>query len=184
MWGILSAGGICEPPFRRVCLLGLVASALSVICFASPATAAGACMTAPTGGGDWPSYGHDAANTRAQPEANGLGPAAVAGLRPLWAFTTSSTGDGTGFNSTPVVYQGCVFVGSSGGIAYALDAKTGHVVWQRQLEAPNPGSGGAIVGAAAIDGGPVLFLVDGFPAPYAIALKRSTRSEERRVGKG
>src|SRR6266550_4425110 len=105
MWGTRSAGGICEPPLRRVCLLALVASALSVICFASPAAAEGACMTAPTGGGDWPSYGHDAANTRTQPEASGLGPAAVAGLRPLWAFSTSSAGDQTGFNSTPVVYQ-------------------------------------------------------------------------------
>src|SRR6266480_6820345 len=172
MWGILSAGGILEPPLRRVGLLGLLASAMSVICFASPAAAAGPCMTAPTGGGDWPSYGHDAANTRTQPEANGLGPAAVAGLRPLWAFSTSSAGDETGFNSTPVVYQGCVFVGSSGGVAYALDAKTGHVVWQRKLEAPNPGSGGVIVGAAAIFGKAVIYLVDEFTAPYAIALNK------------
>src|ERR687888_1603165 len=108
MWGI-------RPPLRRVWLLGLVASALSVICFASPAAAAGACMTAPSGGGDWPFYGHDAANTRTQPEASGLGPAAVGGLRPLWAFSTSSTGDDTGFNSTPVVYGGSVFLRSSGG---------------------------------------------------------------------
>src|SRR3954453_48984 len=174
MCGIGRAGGILEPPLRRVGLLGLLASALSAICFASPAAAAGPCMTAPAGGGDWPSYGHDPANTRTQPEASGLGPAAVAGLRPRWAFSTSSAGDQTGFNSTPVVYQGCVFVGSSGGVAYALDAKTGHVVWQRQLEAPNPGSGGVIIGAAAINGGSVVFLVDEFAAPYAIALKRST----------
>jgi polyvinyl alcohol dehydrogenase (cytochrome) len=174
MWGIRRAGGIFEPPLRGVRLLGLVAGVLSIFCFASPAAAAGACTTAPTGGGDWPSYGHDAANTRTQPEASGLGPAAVAGLRPLWAFSTSSAGDETGFNSTPVVYDGCVFVGSSGGVAYALDAKTGHVVWQRQLEAPHPGSGGVIVGAAAINGGSVVFLVDEFAAPYAIALKRST----------
>src|SRR5438876_3485319 len=174
MWGIRSADGILEPPLRRVGLLALVASALSVICFASPAAAAGACTTAPTGGGDWPSYGHDAANTRAQPEASGLGSAAVAGLRPLWAFSTSSTGDETGFNSTPVVYDGCVFVGSFSGVAYALDARTGRVVWQHKLEASNPGSGGVIVGAAAVDGGAVVFLVDEFTAPYAIALKRST----------
>jgi polyvinyl alcohol dehydrogenase (cytochrome) len=174
MWGIVRAGAVFEPPLRRVGLLCLVASALWVIGFAPPAAAAGTCMTAPTSGGDWPSYGHDAANTRTQAEASGLGPAAVAGLRPLWAFSTSSTGDETGFNSTPVVYDGCVFVGSSGGVAYALDAKSGHVVWQRQLEAPDPGSGGAIVGAAAINGGSVVFLVDEFTAPYAIALKRST----------
>src|SRR5213080_3202251 len=174
MWGSGRAGGVFEPPLRRVGLLCLLAGALWVIWLAPPAAAAAACMTAPTSGGDWPSYGHDAANTRTQAEASGLGPAAVAGLRPLWAFSTSSAGDETGFNSTPVVYQGCVFVGSSGGVAYALDARTGHVVWQRQLEAPNPGSGGVIVGAAAIDGGSVVFLVDEFAAPYAIALKRST----------
>src|SRR5204863_8011333 len=170
MWGIGTAGGIFAPPLRRVGLLGLVASALSVICFASPAAAAGPCMTAPTGGGDWPYYGHDAANTRTQAEASGLGPAAVAGLRPLWAFSTSSAGDDTGFNSTPVVYQGCVFVGSSGGVAYALDAKTGRVVWQRKLEAPSPGSGGVIVGEAAINGGSVVYIVDVFATSNEIAL--------------
>ncbi len=98
----------------------------------------------------------------------------MAGLTPSWAFSTSSTGDGTGFNTTPVVYDGCAFIGSFGGVAYALDVKTGHVVWQRKLEAPNPGSGGVIVGAAAVNGGTVVFLVDEFTAPYAIALKRST----------
>ena len=67
-----------------------------------------------------------------------------------------------------------MFIGSFGGVAYALDAKTGHVVWQRRLEAPHPGSGGVIVGAAAVAGGSVVFIVDEFAAPYAIALKRST----------
>src|SRR5712691_5310821 len=152
-------------------VLGL---ALASACLATTASAAAPCTTTPTGGGEWPAYGHDAANTRTQPEEAGFGPTAVAGLTPAWAFSTSSTGDGTGFNSTPVVYDGCVFVGSFGGVAYALDAKTGHVVWQRKLEAPNPGSGGAIVGAALVDGGSVVFLVDEFSAPYAIALKRST----------
>jgi polyvinyl alcohol dehydrogenase (cytochrome) len=148
--------------------------ALSATCFASSAAASAACTTAPTGGGDWPSYGHDVANTRTQSQETGFGPSAVAGLTPTWAFSTSSTGDGTGFNTTPVVFDGCVFIGSFSGVAYALDARTGHVVWQRKLEAPKPGSGGVIVGAAAIDGGTVVFLVDEFAAPYAIALKRST----------
>ena len=95
-------------------------------------------------------------------------------MTPKWSFSTSSTGDGTAFNTTPVVSDGCVFIGSSGGVAYALNAGTGHVVWQRKLDAPNPGSGGAIVGAALVDGGSVVFLVDEFSAPYAIALNRST----------
>jgi PQQ-like domain len=119
-------------------------------------------------------YGHDVANTRSQPEASGLGPGAVSRLAPAWVFSTSSTGDGTGFNTTPVVDDGCVFIASFGGTAYALDARTGHVVWQRKFEAPKPGSGGAVVGAAAINGNSVIYLVDEFTAPYAIALNRST----------
>jgi polyvinyl alcohol dehydrogenase (cytochrome) len=152
-------------------VLGLV---LAATCFASTAAASAPCTTAPAGGGDWPAYGHDVANTRTQPEESGMGPAAVAALKPAWSFSTSSTGDGTGFNTTPVVYRGCAFIGSFGGVAYALDASTGHVVWQRKLEAPNPGSGGVIVGAAAVVGDTIVFLVDEFSAPYAIALKRST----------
>src|SRR5256886_2261454 len=152
---------------------GLVV-ALSLISFASSASAAAPCATQPSSGGQWPMYGHDVSNTRTQPEASGLGPAAVSKLAPAWVFSTSSTGDGTGFNTTPVVYGGCVFIGSFGGVVYALDAKTGHVVWQRKLEAPNPGSGGVVVGAAAISGSSVVFLVDEFTAPYAVALKRST----------
>ena len=113
-------------------------------------------------------------NTRTQPDETGLGPVAATGLKPLWVFSTSSTGDGTGFNTTPVVYDGCVFIGSFGGTAYALDANTGHVVWQRKLDAPNPGSGGVVVGAAAVYGREVVYLVDEFTAPYAIAFNRST----------
>src|SRR5436190_1153131 len=82
----------------------------------------------------------------------GVAPSAVAGLTPVWVFSTTSVGDETGFNSTPVVYDGCVYVASFGGTAYALDARTGHVIWQRKLEASNPGSGGVVVGAEAISG--------------------------------
>src|SRR5438067_9353076 len=159
---------------RRTALLVGVALSLSGFAFASSASASAPCTTAPSGGGQWPMYGHDVANTRSQPEASGLGPSAVAGLSPAWAFSTTSVGDETGFNTTPVVYDGCVYVASFGGTAYALDARTGHVIWQRKLEAPNPGSGGVVVGAAAISGKAVIYLVDEFTAPYAIALNRST----------
>jgi len=159
---------------RKPALVMCLAVSLSVVSFVSSASASAPCTTAPTGGGEWPMYGHDLANTRSQPEETALGPSAVLGLAPTWAFSTESTGDGTGFNSTPVVYDGCVFVASFGGTAYALDAHSGHVVWQRKLEAPNPGSGGVVVGAAAIFGKAVIYLVDEFTAPYAIALNKST----------
>src|SRR2546421_8884809 len=136
---------------RRGVVLGL---ALSASCFASSAAAAAPsapCTIVPAGGGEWPSYGHDAANTRTQPQEAGFGPTAVANLTPKWAFSTTSTGDGTGFNTTPVVYDGCAFIGSLRGVADALDAQTGRGGWARKLAAPNPGSGGGIRGAGTGD---------------------------------
>src|SRR5947209_9137439 len=105
------------------CVALIAGLALAGLCFVSSAAAAAPCTTAPAGGGEWPSYGHDAANTRTQPQEAGFGPTAVANLTPKWAFSTTSTGDGTGFNTTPVVYDGCAFIGSFGGVAYALDVQ-------------------------------------------------------------
>jgi outer membrane protein assembly factor BamB len=119
-------------------------------------------------------YGHDLANSRTQPDEHGLGPSAAANLTPAWVFSTAATGDSSQLTTTPVVSDGCVFIGSFNGYVYGLDAATGHVVWQRKLDAPNPGSGGVIVGAAAIYKNDVIFLVNEFTAPYAIALDRST----------
>ncbi len=60
------------------------------------------------------------------------------------------------------------------GVAYALDARTGALVWQHKVDAPNPGSGGALIGAPVVDGNSVVYLVSEFNAPYAVALDRST----------
>jgi polyvinyl alcohol dehydrogenase (cytochrome) len=172
-WGVIDDRRVIVIA-RRIALLVGVAVSLSGFGFASSASASAPCTTLRASGGQWPMYGHDVSNTRSQPEESGLGPSAVAGLTPVWAFSTTSAGDETGFNTTPVVYDGCVYIASFGGTAYALDARTGRVIWQRKLEAPNPGSGGAIVGAAAINGSAVIYLVDEFTAPYAIALNKST----------
>src|SRR5690349_14092863 len=97
------------------CAALVVALGLSAGCLTSLAAASAPCSAA-TSGGEWPMYGHDVANTRTQSKAAGFGPGAAAGIKPAWVFSTSSTGDGTGFNTTPVVYDGCVFIGSSGGV--------------------------------------------------------------------
>jgi outer membrane protein assembly factor BamB len=147
-----------------------IAAALTAV----PAAGAAAPCTTQTTSGEWPSYGHDAANTRTQPDEHGLGPGAATSLTPAWVFSTGSTGDGSQLTTTPVVRSGCAFIGSFNGYVYALDGNSGHVVWQRKLDAPNPGSGGVIVGAGAVSGQEIVFLVNEFTAPYAIALDRST----------
>ena len=152
-----------------------LATVVAAVLLAVPAHAAAAApCTTPASGGEWPSYGHDPANTRTQPAEHGLGPAAVAGLTPAWVFSSASTGDGSVFNATPVVNDGCVFVGDSGGYVYALDARSGHVVWEHRLQVSKPGFGGAIVGAAAVSGNEVVFLVSEEGAPYAVALDRTS----------
>jgi polyvinyl alcohol dehydrogenase (cytochrome) len=149
----------------------VVAGALA---FAPTAGAATAACTGPApAGGDWPLYGHDYSNTRSQPDERLLTPARAAGLKPAWVFSTKSTGDGSSFESTPIVSGGCIFVGSTNGVAYAIDAATGKPVWHRQLSVPNPGLGGGLIGAPALTSDSVIFPVNETSAPYAIALSRA-----------
>jgi len=70
---------------------------------------------------DWPVYGHDLANTR---DAGVDGPSASQ-LTQAWVFR-SSTGDFTG---TPVVARNSVVAGSNSGYLYALNARTGRLLW-------------------------------------------------------
>jgi outer membrane protein assembly factor BamB len=137
-----------------------------------------ACSAQGLGGGDWPAYGHDAFNTRSQPAENLIGPGRAGTLRPRWVF---GTGDGGEINSTPVVAGGCVFVTTSAGNVFAVDATTGRQVWRTGFTPSTPGLGGALVGGAAIDGNRVVVLVnetgDGAASgPYAVALDAGSGS--------
>ncbi len=50
------------------------------------------------------------------------------GLQPKWKFQASSA-----LESSPLVVEGKVFIGSDNGTFYALDAETGKVAWQAKL---------------------------------------------------
>jgi polyvinyl alcohol dehydrogenase (cytochrome) len=153
------------------CLVVLLAA---VFAPGSASAASAPCDGPPMAGGEWPSYGHDLANTRSQPDEHTIGTDNAGGLAPAWVFSTKSAGDSSSFQSTPVAAGGCVFVGSSTGHVYALDAATGKRVWTKAIEVPTAGGGGALVGAPAVFGKTVIFLVDAQDAPYAIAFNRST----------
>jgi polyvinyl alcohol dehydrogenase (cytochrome) len=141
------------------------------------ASAAAPCTASSTPGGDWPSYGHDAANTRTQGAETTLSAARVPALKAAWVFSTAAAGDSAGtFNSTPVVADGCVFAGSGSGVVYALDQQTGAVRWHTQLDVSAPGLGGAIVGAPAVAGGLVYVLASQTGGPYAVALDEHSGS--------
>jgi polyvinyl alcohol dehydrogenase (cytochrome) len=117
-------------------------------------------------GGAWPSYGHDAANTRAQSAEANLGPAEAARLAKRWVFTTQG-----GIQSTPVVSGGCVYVTTTTGNVYAVDAKTGRPAWHRTVTFSGTSGGtslgGVIPGAPAVVGDQLIALVSQNGAPYA-----------------
>lgn len=152
-----------------------VAGLLVVLALAPAAMAApDRCSARPSGSGEWPIYGHDLANTRDQHQERAIGPRSVSGLSPAWVFSSARYGDQSAFNTTPIVSGGCVFIGSAAGNLYAISASTGQLVWRRHLVVPSPGFGGVIVGAAAVQGSNVVWLVNEDSRPYALALNRST----------
>lgn len=149
-------------------------AAVAGLASAGAADARPPCTAAPSSAGEWPSYGHDLANTRDQADEHTIGTGNVAGLKPAWVFSSASAGDTSSFQTAPVVGGGCVFIGSTAGTVYALDANTGQPVWKRQLDVPAPALGGAIVGAGALTGNAVIELANQTGGPYAVALDRST----------
>ena len=129
-------------------------------------------------GGDWPSYGHDASNSRTQDQEHSISPSVVAGLTPAWTFKLSAAGDPGQFEATPILSGGCAYVASTSAVVYAINATTGAEIWHTALKAPTPGLGGGIVGSLAVAGGRVIALVnetgDGSGGPYLAALDAHT----------
>jgi polyvinyl alcohol dehydrogenase (cytochrome) len=100
----------------------------------------------PLAGPAWNGFGGDIRNTRFQPApAAGLSPTAVPRLKLKWAFGLP----GVSASGSQVTIAGTrAFVGSRNGIVYALDAKSGCIVWTFEAEAgvrstPTIGGSGA-----------------------------------------
>jgi polyvinyl alcohol dehydrogenase (cytochrome) len=128
---------------------------------AGGARASGGCSAAVVPGGDWPSYGHDLANTRTQPDEHAIGASNVATLRMAWGAGLDAFGATGTINSTPAVANGCVYVGTDTGDIVALNADEGVLAWKKKVR------GGVF--SVAVSGGAVYALVNQLNQPYAIA---------------
>ena len=98
---------------------------------------AGLCSAAPplpelTAGGIWNGWGRDVRNTRYQPDSGGIVAGNVARLSLKWAFGIP---DATQSRAQPAVVGGRLFMGSSSGAVYALDAATGCTYWTFEAQA-------------------------------------------------
>lgn len=130
-------------------------------------------------GGEWRSYGHDYSNTRSQDLETTIGPAEARRLGPVWTFSSTAAGGTGDFTGTPVVADGCVFVGSNGGWVFAMNADTGELVWKTEVP-----DGGGINSSLAVTGGVVYASVSHASrepcqgteceGPYVIALDQAT----------
>lgn len=118
--------------------------------------------------------GHDLEGSRTQPTATFRLP-----LVPAWTFdanrwTHRSNNEITGY---PIVSDGCVFVGSSTGNnaagqhlpgwVFALNADTGDVVWQTQVE-------GGVYSTVAVADEIVYAFVSRISSPYVVALDQDS----------
>ena len=92
---------------------------------AGPVT--GAMLEDPFGdGARWLHYGGSYRNFRHSP-LDTLTPASVPKLQVAWAFSTGTNGQ---FEVSPIVYDGVLYVTSSYNRLFALDARTGALLWR------------------------------------------------------
>ena len=140
-----------------------------------------ACATQNVGGGEWPSYGHDYANTREQPREKVISPGDALSLAPVWTFSTTEDGGGEGdITGTPVVAGGCAYAATTEGWVFAMNADSGRLAWKRKLP-----YGGGVNGSVLVQGKRVYVGAsrltrpeggcrkgDPCVGPYAVALDR------------
>jgi polyvinyl alcohol dehydrogenase (cytochrome) len=146
---------------RRALPIVLVASAIFPTSSAAPKAS---CAKANHPGGEWRTFGHDLSNTRSQSREKKIGITDVATMQPAWAFGTEGKGDFTG---TPIIADGCVYVGSNQGWVFALNADTGKTVWKTRTK-------GGINSSAAVFDGKVFITVSRIGKPATIALDQDT----------
>jgi outer membrane protein assembly factor BamB/plastocyanin len=133
-------------------LAGLVA-AMSAVPASAKAKRIPGCAKPKAPGGEWPFYSGVLNGHREQLKEKSIGTDNVSTLGVAWQTTTP---DGGQIHSTPVVADGCVFTGTELGNVYALNVKTGKVVWKRSVgksEGSNFAEGAGIVGSPAVSRG-------------------------------
>jgi polyvinyl alcohol dehydrogenase (cytochrome) len=80
---------------------------------------------------DWPMYGRNLLHTFSN-TASRINPGNVAKLEPLWAFSTADA-----VSASPTVGDGVIYVGSWDGFFYAINARSGALIWKYQVDCDN-----------------------------------------------
>ncbi len=107
---------------RRAVVSATAAVAVLLACLAGAASAAGFV--------NWPGYQFDNGHSSLNSAATTITPAQAAALAPAWSKAFAPSG---GFESSPVVVNGSVYIGGKNGIFYQLNEATGAVVHSVKL---------------------------------------------------
>jgi outer membrane protein assembly factor BamB len=127
----------------------------------------------------WSQFGFNAADSSDNTNATAITTSNAASLTQAWQFKTPApTKSGqpkAGFDGSPVVADGKVFIGSLDGVFYALSEDTGHVVWslnagyQHAYTCPAEGiADTATVAADPATGNPAVYFADGDGTLWAV----------------
>ena len=157
---------------RRWALAALTAAALLAPAAAHAAGTPPGCAAPSMTGGDWRTYGGDLANSRNQRDEKVISAADVPTLQSAWVFSSVENGGAGDFTGTPVVADGCMYIASTRGWVFAVNADTGKLVWKTQV--PHGGGVNSSVGVA----------VRLLPQPKAKARKRAKRCRRGYARKG
>ena len=164
--------GARSPIAGSIALIALLSS-VALVLTGLPAASKGnsGCAPARHPGGDWPIYGHDLSNTRSQEKEKKIGLVEAATLQPAWHISSEEL-DGSGdFSGTPVVADGCLYVGSNDGWVFAVNADSGKLVWSANVKK------GGINSSLAVDGGRVYATVSDVGKPYLVAFDQDNGDE-------
>ncbi|MDE0731735.1 MAG: PQQ-dependent dehydrogenase, methanol/ethanol family [Gammaproteobacteria bacterium] len=84
----------------------------------------------------WLTFSGDYSGKRHSPLQQ-ITPENVDQLRPVWTFQTGTTTRGRGFETSPLMDDGILYVTGSNNFAWAIDARTGRSFWQYRRDLPN-----------------------------------------------
>ncbi|HLF10536.1 MAG TPA: PQQ-binding-like beta-propeller repeat protein, partial [Gammaproteobacteria bacterium] len=84
----------------------------------------------------WLTFSGDYSGQRHSPLTQ-ITPENVRRLAPVWTFQTGTLARGRGFETTPLVLDGVLYVTGPNNFAWALDARTGRPFWEYRRELPD-----------------------------------------------
>jgi outer membrane protein assembly factor BamB len=88
----------------------------------------------------WPAHNYDLSNARATTNTD-INATNVAKLKPKWKFKLPYIGQFGAYASNPIVLEGVVYIEDPDSNVYALNQKTGAVMWKHLYKSPTPSGG-------------------------------------------